>query len=59
MVHNSRKKYERNGIETIVDDDEILWLNEKQIEEGSDHEKSLVTTIYLWGEMCWKYKSIL
>ena len=47
MVHNSRKKYERNGIETIVDDDEILWLNEKQIEEGSDHEKLLVTTIYL------------
>ena len=47
MVHNSRKKYERNGIETIVDDDEILWLNDKQIEEGSDHEKSLVTTIYL------------
>ena len=45
MVDDSRKKYERNGVETIVNDDETLWLNEKQIEEGSDHEKSLVTTI--------------
>ena len=59
MVDNSRKKCERNGVETIVDDDETLWLNEKQIEEGSNDEKSLVTTIYIWGEMCWKYKSIL
>ena len=28
----SRKTDERNGIETIVDNDEILWLNEKHIE---------------------------
>ena len=28
----SRKTDERNGIETIVVNDEILWLNEKHIE---------------------------
>ena len=32
-----RKMYERNGIETIVDNDGILWLNEKYIEE-LDHK---------------------
>ena len=31
MVDISRKTYERNGIETIVDNDGILWLNEKHI----------------------------
>ena len=29
MVNISRKTNERNGIETIVDNDGILWLNEK------------------------------
>ena len=29
MVDISRKTYERRGIETIVDNDGILWLNEK------------------------------
>ena len=29
MVDISRKMYERNGIETIVDNDGTLWLNEK------------------------------
>ena len=38
MVNISREKYERNGIETIVDNDGILWLNEKHIEEGLDHK---------------------
>ena len=33
MVDISRETYERNGIETIVDNDGILWLNEKHIEE--------------------------
>ena len=37
MVEISKKIYERNGIETIVDSDGILWLNEKCIEEGIDH----------------------
>ena len=34
MVDINRKKYERNGIETIVDDDGIMWLNEKHAEKG-------------------------
>ena len=29
MVDISRKIYEGNGAETIVDSDRILWLNEK------------------------------
>ena len=37
MVDISRKKYKRKGAETIVDNDGILQLNEKHIEEGSDH----------------------
>ena len=32
MVDISREMFERNGIETIVDNDAILWLNEKNIE---------------------------
>ena len=30
--------YERNGIETIIDNGGILWLNEAHAEEGIDHE---------------------
>ena len=40
MVDISRKKYERNGIETIIDNHEILWLNEKYIEKGLHHKIS-------------------
>ena len=39
MFDISRKTYEINGIETIADNDEILWLNEKHIEAGLDHKK--------------------
>ena len=38
MVDISRKSYERNGIETIVDNYRILSLNEKHIEEVLDHK---------------------
>ena len=38
MVDINRKTYERNGTETIVDNDRILWLNKKLIEEGVDHK---------------------
>ena len=38
IVDLSRKTYERGGIETIVDNDGILWLDEKHIEEGLDHK---------------------
>ena len=37
MVDISRQKCKRNGIETIIDNDGILWLNEKRIEERLDH----------------------
>ena len=47
MVDISRKKYGRDGIETIVDNDGILWLNEKYIEEGLDHKDlQEITTKY-------------
>ena len=39
MIDISRKTYERNGIETIVDNNGTLWLNEKHIEEGLDQNK--------------------
>ena len=38
MVNISRKTYERNGIDKITDNDGILWLNEKHIEEALDHK---------------------
>ena len=38
MVDINRKTYERNGIETIMDNDQILWLNKKYIEEVLDHK---------------------
>ena len=36
MVDISRKTYERNAVETIVDNDGIFQLKEKRIEEGLD-----------------------
>ena len=38
MVDISKNTYEINGIETIIYDDGILWLNEKHTEEGLDHK---------------------
>ena len=38
MVDISRETYERNGIEAIVDNDGISWLNKKHIKEQFDHE---------------------
>ena len=35
---SSRKTYEKNGLKTIVDNEGILWLHEKYIEEGLDHK---------------------
>ena len=35
MVDIRRETYERNGVE---DDDAILWLNEKHVEEGLNHK---------------------
>ena len=38
MVDISRKTYKRNGIKTIVNNNGMLLLNEKHIEEGLDHK---------------------
>ena len=38
MFFISTKRYERNDIETKIDNDWILWLNEKYIEKGLDHK---------------------
>ena len=45
MVDTSRKTYERNSIETIVDNDGILWLYEKHIKEGLRHKNLQEITI--------------
>ena len=41
MVDKSKKTFKRNAVETIINNDGILWLNEKHIEEGLDQA-------YLW-----------
>ena len=38
IIDISRETYERNDIETIADNDGILQLSEKHIEEGLDHK---------------------
>ena len=45
MVYISRKTHERNVIGAIVDNDGILWLNEKHMEEGLDHKTLREITI--------------
>ena len=45
MIDISRKKHERNGVETIVDSDRMFCLNEKHIGEELDHWNLWVTTI--------------
>ena len=38
MADISRKTYERNGVETVLGNDGILWLHENYIEEELDHK---------------------
>ena len=45
MIDITRKTYERTCIETIVDNDRIVWLNEKHNEEGLDHKYLRATTL--------------
>ena len=40
MLNISRKTYERNGKKILLDNDRIMWLKEKHIEEGL-HYKGL------------------
>ena len=67
MTDISRKTYERNDIETIVDNDGILWLNEKHIEERLDSKNLVVSLLELilpkknliFLELSMKYLDIL
>ena len=43
-VDKSRKTYERNGVQTIVDKNGILYLNEKNIEDRLDYKNLQDTT---------------
>ena len=38
MIYISREAYKRNGVETIVDSNGILRLNERHIVDGLDHK---------------------
>ena len=51
--------YKRKYIGTILDSDEILWLNEKHITEGLDH-KTLreITTTYHSNHRKHKYEIV-
>ena len=57
MVDMRRKRFESNGKETIIDNDGILWLNEKHIEEGLN-QKNLwqITLNYNWNHRKHKYE---
>ena len=59
MIDISRKKHERNGVETIVDSDRMFCLNEKHIGEELDHWNLWVTTIkYRSGYRKHRYKLV-
>ena len=45
MTNIRKKTYERNGIETTVDNGKILWLNEKHTDEGLGHKNLQEITI--------------
>ena len=45
MVDIRRETYKKNGLETIVDNDGILWLNGKHIEEELDHKNLRAITL--------------
>ena len=44
MVDISKRTYENNDIEVIVDDIGKLWLNEKHVEEKLGHKNLPVIT---------------
>ena len=54
MIDISSKTYERNDVETIVESDGILRLNEKRIEEGLDHKKLQVIKYSKKSFRLWK-----
>ena len=41
----NREMWGKNGVKLIIDNDETLWLNEKHIKEGLDHDSLWMTTV--------------
>ena len=59
MFDISRKRYGRTGVQTIVDSDGILSLNEKKIKGRFDHKKLQLTTVkYLSDHGKHKYELV-
>ena len=59
MVDTSRKTNEENGMKTVVDNDGILWSNEKHIQEGLDHKNLReITTKYNSNHRKHRYKLV-
>ena len=57
MADITRKTQGKNGIKTIVDNDGILRLNEKHIEEGLDHKNlQEISIIYHSNQRKNRYK---
>ena len=44
-VWYKQKAYEINDVETIIDNDGMFWLNEKQIEEGLNRKNLREITV--------------
>ena len=54
-----QKNIWKNGVETIVDNDGILSLNEKYIEEGLDHKNLQTSTLkYLLNDRKHRYELV-
>ena len=45
MVGISRKTYQKNAVETVLDSDGIFLLNEKHTKEGLSHKNLCENTI--------------
>ena len=56
MIGISRKLYQRNGVETVVDSDGILQVNEKNIGKGLHHKTWVSTVKYPSGHRKHRYE---
>ena len=55
MFNINKETYKNNGIEAIVDDKGMLWLNEKNIEEKLGH-KNLPAITNKYDQACKKHR---
>ena len=58
MIGISRKLYQRNGVETVVDSDGILQVNEKNIGKGLHHKTWVSTVKYPSGHRKHRYELV-